>query len=571
MSEELEQKKTEDREALEAVTVEIEAEPLIIPKEAVKMKVPTWAKVSMIVTGVLVLVYGIGLIYFSNHFMWNSSLNGMDVSLLSQEQARNQIETMVQNYQLEILERDGVTEWIAGSDIDLEYQFLGTVQGVLRQQKPYLWFIQGFQQKNYTMDAEVTYDVVKLYEEIHALDCMQKENITEPVEPQIIRTLGTFRIQEGVIGKKPIAMAVKKEIREAVSGLEAVVDLEQANCYAGLEYEPEDEEILNALEYLEKLQKVEITYQFPDAEETLTGEEILEWVTISEDYTIHFDRSKAEEYINYLKENYEMRGQKIHFQTSLDKTVEVTSYMRSSEMETSAEVEELFEMLEKAQESKQTEFVRDSADIAAIGDTYIEINLTSQHLYCYKDGEMILETDMVSGKPSTGCATPPGVFTIRYTSSPAILVGENYRTPVSYWMPFNGGIGLHDATWQSAFGGSRYINYGSHGCINLPLDVAKEIYNNYGAGDVVVLYHLAGTEQGTASPAVRPSSSPVIAATEAPEPPASDTESVAPPTEPATEAASTEEITETEASTENTTESSSTELPTETTTETTAN
>ena len=138
-------------------------------------------------------------------------------------------------------------------------------------------------------------------------------------------------------------------------------------------------------------------------------------------------------------------------------------------------------------------------------------------------------------------------------------------------MPFNGGIGLHDATWQSAYGGSRYITHGSHGCINLPLDVAKFIYENYQAGDIVVLYHLAGTEESHISPAVRPSSSPIpIAVTTEQETEAATTEAVTESETEATTEASTEVTTETttEATTETTTEAT-TEAVTEATTEAT--
>ena len=66
-----------------------------------------------------------------------------------------------------------------------------------------------------------------------------------------------------------------------------------------------------------------------------------------------------------------------------------------------------------------------------------------------------------------------------------------YESFVNYWMPFKGNsVGLHDATWQSAFGGSRYLQgFGSHGCVNLPLDKAKELYGMVEPGDVVVVHY----------------------------------------------------------------------------------
>ena len=95
----------------------------------------------------------------------------------------------------------------------------------------------------------------------------------------------------------------------------------------------------------------------------------------------------------------------------------------------------------------------------------------------------MLSTDVVTGNPNKGNATPPGVYSLTYKARNATLRGErrpdgtySYETPVKYWMPFNGGIGFHDASWQPTFGGSRYKSHGSHGCVNLPPSVAPKMY-----------------------------------------------------------------------------------------------
>ena len=94
------------------------------------------------------------------------------------------------------------------------------------------------------------------------------------------------------------------------------------------------------------------------------------------------------------------------------------------------------------------------------GSTYAEVNLTAQHLIFYKDGQKVLESDFVSGNVSRGHTTPPGIFSITYKQRDAVLKGEGYASPVKFWMPFNGGIGFHDASWRSSFGGSIYKSGG---------------------------------------------------------------------------------------------------------------
>ena len=112
-----------------------------------------------------------------------------------------------------------------------------------------------------------------------------------------------------------------------------------------------------------------------------------------------------------------------------------------------------------------------------IGASYVEIDMGNQHLYLYMNGELILESDFVSGNISRGYGTPAGVFGLTYKERNATLTGENYASHVDYWMPFNGGIGLHDASWRSKFGGTLYQTGGSHGCINLPPQKAPALYD----------------------------------------------------------------------------------------------
>ena len=119
---------------------------------------------------------------------------------------------------------------------------------------------------------------------------------------------------------------------------------------------------------------------------------------------------------------------------------------------------------------------------------YVEIDLTNQHLYMYKDNELVGDWDIVSGNPNKGNNTPGGTYSLTYKDYEAVLRGPGYASPVTYWMPFNGGIGMHDATWQSKFGGTRYKTHGSHGCINMPLSGAKTVFENIDNSFAIICY-----------------------------------------------------------------------------------
>lgn len=124
---------------------------------------------------------------------------------------------------------------------------------------------------------------------------------------------------------------------------------------------------------------------------------------------------------------------------------------------------------------------------------YLEVDLTRQRVWMYKNGKCIVSGSCVTGNPSQGHATPAGMFYLDSKTTSTYLKGLNndgsrYNSYVNYWMPFNGGIGLHDATWRSNFGGSIYTYNGSHGCVNLPYSVARTIYQNIDYETLIVLY-----------------------------------------------------------------------------------
>ena len=113
------------------------------------------------------------------------------------------------------------------------------------------------------------------------------------------------------------------------------------------------------------------------------------------------------------------------------------------------------------------------------------------------NGAVVLETDVVTGKPTPDRVTPTGVYSILELKRNKTLTGTInpatgkpiYQTPVDYWMRVTWtGVGFHDATWQSAFGGTIYQTNGSHGCVNLPPAAAKTIYDNMEERMAIILY-----------------------------------------------------------------------------------
>jgi lipoprotein-anchoring transpeptidase ErfK/SrfK len=111
-------------------------------------------------------------------------------------------------------------------------------------------------------------------------------------------------------------------------------------------------------------------------------------------------------------------------------------------------------------------------------NSYVEVSIDNQKVWMYINGECILETPVVTGNVGKNMGTRKAIFSLTYKTKNAVLRGADYETPVSFWMPFDGGIGLHDATWRGSFGGTIYKWNGSHGCVNMPYNAAKKVYEN---------------------------------------------------------------------------------------------
>ncbi|WP_251548255.1 L,D-transpeptidase family protein [Limosilactobacillus caecicola] len=129
-----------------------------------------------------------------------------------------------------------------------------------------------------------------------------------------------------------------------------------------------------------------------------------------------------------------------------------------------------------------------------LGDTYAEVSIADQHAWFYKNGKLVYSADVVTGKQSSGDATPKGVWYIMYQQSPSVLrgtgdSGKAYTQPVSYWSAFtNSGVGFHDASWRTNWSKTAYISDGSNGCVNMHPSDAGAAYKAIVVHEPVIVY-----------------------------------------------------------------------------------
>lgn len=285
------------------------------------------------------------------------------------------------------------------------------------------------------------------------------------------------------------------DIKEGITtGLKLEYNLE--DYYIQPKFTKESENIVNVATQLDAYSTMKIEYEFGEDVEVIDWETIKKHLEYNPDTAVlNFKTKWVPKFVSELSKKYNTYGKTRKFKTTKDGTVKIKGGIMGWWINEADTVKQLKKLL-KNKKSKKVEPVY--RNVAAqhgkddIGNTYVEVSITRQHLWYYKNGKMKLESDFVSGKLTKDRKTTVGVHRVygkqrdRYLGTMAV---QGYRSFVHYWMPFNwDGQGLHDATWRRKFGGNIYKTGGSHGCVNLPYDFAGKLYEQIQIGTPVVIY-----------------------------------------------------------------------------------
>ncbi|MGN0169900.1 MAG: peptidoglycan binding domain-containing protein [Lachnospiraceae bacterium] len=454
-------------------------------------------KVTLLLAALALCAVYIGIaIYYRMHFYPNTLVGELSVSGMTPAQVEASIQKEVEDYKLILKEREGKDEEILGASVSLTPDLGMAIEDALAEQTGFGWIVHFFVQNK--MDRQpVAYDQEQLNAMVENLSCVQKENQTAPQDASLAYEDGSYHIVPEVYGTTVKKDVLKQVVQEAVENLDESVDLSEAGCYQDPEILQEDENLLKALQNANVCIQAEITYQAGEKQLQCSAEQISKMLIYDEEGNISLDGEALDAFLKRLDAMFSTLGKTKKFKTSYGKTVTITRSDYGWKVDIQAEAEALQEaILSGTVESRKPHFSQKAASYGTYdyGDTYVEINLTAQHLFLYVKGKKVMETDFVSGNESNGNATRLGMMMLKYKQKNAVLRGDDYETPVNYWMPFDGNIGMHDATWRSKFGGNIYKTAGSHGCINLPLSAAKTIFENIQPGNPVIVYKLKGTE-----------------------------------------------------------------------------
>lgn len=451
------------------------------------------------VVGGLLLIYLCMAAYFNCHIFPGTRFGNVKLSGKSADGAEEELDGLLADYKLAITGRDGASEVINRDDIKLKYVLDGFGTKLIDAQNPFAWPAHLFRKNTIDEKFDVVYDADMLADKITSMKMTSEENMAEPVDAYIgdYESGVGFKIVGEVIGSKLDMEKFEAAVEDALTNVQSELDADKAGCYIDPQVYSDDKKLVKQEKRLNKYTDTRLTYTFGDDTVVLDGDTIYKWMDIKKNGKVSLDEEKIREFVRGLGSKYDTIFRTRTFKTSYKKDVVINGGDYGWWMNREKEVSELKELIKKGTVADREPVYFQKAEKYGkddYGDTYVEINLTAQHLFLYKDGKVVLESDFVSGKDTKDRKTPGGVFGITYKERDATLVGADYETPVSYWMPFNGSIGMHDATWRKKFGSNIYKSGGSHGCINLPFNVAARIYDEIEKNTPVICYYLAGTE-----------------------------------------------------------------------------
>jgi len=454
----------------------------------------------IVMIAILAAIYAGGMIFFASHYTYGTFIGGQNCSFKEKNSIYKRFQKQPIEFILVLNGRDDIS-----IDIDSKAIVLDTSKDLsgLENYKGnilegYGWIGKSLHKT--IIDVPVSIDIdEKQFISILSNSVMNdKAGRKRPQNAHLGKynsKTGQFEIVAGdegnILSSERTLMMVRNTLKEIDAGTDRViVNLDDGDCYEHALMSVNNAKLLKECDKANKMVSTKITYDWYGNWDVIDANIIKDWIIV-DGCEVTLDESKVRSYIERSAGYYDTYDKDMLFRTTAGsvKNIKRTNYGWLTDID--AEVKELVKCINEG-----GDIIREPKYIHAgyakgnddIGDSYVEIDLSNQHLYLYVNGRCTLDTDFVSGNLSAGHKTPEGIYGVTYKTQNAVLRGPGYESFVYYWMPYNGGVGMHDATWRNKFGGEIYKTSGSHGCINLPLEMAKNVYEYVETGFPVVSY-----------------------------------------------------------------------------------
>ncbi len=460
----------------------------------------------LICFGIIIAVlsgYFVLAFYYKDGFCLNTWINGVYCTGKTVEEVNAELLAKVEAPVIMITDRKGDTYSMDLSDMGYEADFVPALNQYMEEQKPLLWIDNVTFHQNHEIVPTFTYDEERLRATFEELAFVQneKKRLTDYL---LVRNWSDgYLLYDGLSDRLDEEKAFAA-LKEAVEAGNYHLDLTKTDSYYNIPLTEEQKKTKQLWEKVEAFQKCNLVYDMGDQEiafDSLVMSDFIKTengdVELDENGSLILDEKAIKEFIIKLAEEYDTYGKEREFKSTRGDVITVKGGTYGTQIDQKEEIIFLVEnLLSDAYHTetkqihvpsyKRTAMNRGKDDI---GQTYIEVDMTEQKMYYYEEGNLMLETDVVTGNIGRHMGTPEGVNYVYNKQTNKILRGRDYASFVKFWMPVKGNYGIHDASWRKTFGGTIYQKNGSHGCINTPSDVMEELYEMVEIGTPVVMFY----------------------------------------------------------------------------------
>lgn len=440
-------------------------------------------KIVLIAGGTIMLAllgfYIHGVNYYSKHYYPKTTIRGINCGKMTPKESWKKIQEKTKSYKIEVITRGDSVHLTNENGKLLQINDNNKdMKTILSYQNPLLWPIERSKEEDYgnvghfipnedTIKAELT-SVLDPKEKVKSKDAKLKY---DPETKQ-------YRIIEDTVGNIVDQEKVLEGVKKSIEQEEETSDIK--DFYKRAKITKDSEKLLKAKEKLDKYLRTTIHYSRAGHELTLNADKIHDFLCWNKKFKTWINEDQVKEYVksNIAKE-FTTMGKEREIDSPGSGKIKISGGNYGYVVSIDNETKELLSDLKKGEEvtrpPKYYQTAR-SEEGNEIGDTYIDVSIADQELWYIKNGKVKLHSNVVTGDPTTGHATPKGTYYVEFKTTNYTF--KRYNSHADYWMPIDTstGVGLHDATWRSNFGGSIYKGNGSHGCINLPHSFAKKLY-----------------------------------------------------------------------------------------------
>lgn len=434
-------------------------------------------------------------LYYRNNFPVNTWINGIYCTGKSIEEINSEL---VQQTTLPILTIETISGeiWeIDLSEADAKADYRPALKTYLHQNATYRW-MKHLEEPVRANLEEVHYiwNQEKLKALFEALPFVSEE-ITYAPGVKVLQTDEGYVLHDGNVERLNAEKAFQY-VESCLKMGEHQISLKDGNCYEDREDDVQDRAKRMLWKQIEEIYACNLVYDMGAEKIPLTPAILSRFLNLDGE-SITLNQEGIQNWVDELAFEYNTVNTTRNFQSTRGDVVEVSYVTYGTELDVNAEVNWLREnvwenrVVRTKPEYHVPAYLKEgfARGLDDIGDTYIEVDMTEQHLYYYVNGELTLDTDVVTGNTKRKMGTPEGINFVYNKQRNRVLRGQGYASPVKYWVPVKGAIGIHDASWRTEFGGEIYKTNGSHGCINTPTDVMAQLYELVEIGTPVIMFY----------------------------------------------------------------------------------